>query len=86
MKKQPQYWLPLDSSFTLAEPKDLKLGITYYVCTDMHPKRIFPQIVRERVLKINQYGRDETNEEYIEYKKYLIAICKRKHCYIKHEI
>ena len=83
MKKQIQEWIPLDDSFIFAKPKDLKMGITYYVCTDIYRNRLHPQIVRERVLKQTQYGQDESNEEYVEYQKYLLVICKRKYCYIK---
>lgn len=81
--KKDENWILLDDSFIQATPPMLSLGKEYYVCNTAYPKRLHRQIVRERVLKQGPYGKDETNEEYIDYKKFLVAICKLGWCYVK---
>lgn len=78
----PQRRRKITSNMVLAELKDLKIGTVYYWVCNAAKGYAVPNIVRPRIKAVNKYGKDETIEEYEEYKDFLRTIVRRGECLV----
>lgn len=77
--------VPITSDMRPAKAIELTLGRKFYWRCQGNKKMASVHIVRPRIKKQFYYGKDETEEEYEEYKDFLLTIVRRGECLIKKE-
>lgn len=60
----------------LAQPSDLYIGKEFYLVRISNPKKVTPMVIRSKVKKLSHYGQDETEEEYQEYRNWIMLMIK----------